>query len=59
MSRAGTQTALDLDVIAVAAWFLVGSGFEGMPARGLLNAVALFVIASSAWRILARHRGRP
>ncbi len=51
------QTLADLAVIAVALWFLASAGFDDMPARGLLNAVALFVTGSSVWRIWQRHRG--
>ena len=53
------QTILDVAVIAVALWFLLGTAFADMPARGVLSAVALFVIASSLWRIWRRHRRVP
>ncbi|CTQ48769.1 hypothetical protein [Jannaschia donghaensis] len=53
------QTIADVIVIAVALWFLLGAGFADMPARTLLNTVALFVILSSLWRIWRRHRGAP
>lgn len=54
---ARAHTFADVAVIAVALWFIVSESFDDMPARQVLNAVALFVIGSSLWRIWQRHRG--
>ena len=52
-------TIMDLAAIAVALWFLLSGAFVDLPAKRLLDAVAVFVILSSLWRIWTRHRPRP
>ncbi len=43
--------------VVVALWFLLAPRFDGMPAQGLLDAVAVLVLGLSAWRIWRRARG--
>ena len=58
MNRTTAQTLGDIVVIAIAVFFMASAAFDDMPARSVLNAVALFVIGSSLWRIWRRHRGQ-
>ena len=52
-------TIMDLAAIAVALWFLLSGAFVDLPAKRLLDAVAVFVILSSLWRIWTRHPAAP
>ncbi len=58
MTRDTWQTIADIIVIAISLWFLFSGDFDDIPARRVVSAVALFVIVTSAWRILRRWRAR-
>jgi hypothetical protein len=55
VSRAA-RTTTDLVALAVAAWYLLAPDFDAMPGGRLPDAVALFVIGLSLWRIWRRWR---
>ncbi|MEM7711468.1 MAG: hypothetical protein AAF264_12110 [Pseudomonadota bacterium] len=55
MSRAAGQTIGDGTGIAVAVWFLLDPSLPGADVA-LLQAVAIFVIVLSLWRIWRRWR---
>ncbi|CUH39720.1 hypothetical protein JSE7799_02448 [Jannaschia seosinensis] len=56
MTPRTAQTVADVIAIAVAVFFIVSPSFEGMPGRQVMNAVAIFVIGLSLWRLWRRHR---
>ncbi|SFI57922.1 hypothetical protein [Jannaschia pohangensis] len=59
MNRDTAQTIADILVIVIAIWFLTSAAFADMAGRPAFSAIALFVIASSLWRIWRRYRGKP
>lgn len=48
----------DLIGLAVALWFLLSDGFADLPSKRLLDAVAVGILALSAWRLLRWWRAR-
>ena len=52
------RLAIELVSIAVALWFLLSASFDDLPAKRALDAVALFVIGLSTWRLIQLWRAR-